>query len=259
MAALSEFVVFPGITAADAVMWSAFLVAFLVGGFVLFVHAYATDSMRRRIEAAGFLAFGAVTIGGLVSLLVGSVTLLDPVRGMSPTLQGYEMWLGVSVIFVGVLAWILLVIMVAFEVQDRIHIHSFVAVWEKEVGCGLISALTDDALEDGRHEWGKMGFLSRMFIFSYSYPISAVYKIFDSLIEDKSGIDEKVKLRFPNHPKEIMVPKPIAEKLIPITVAQICSRCSSRACRRDERAHPFRQIQVPPRFHHHRITEPGIY
>jgi hypothetical protein len=95
---------------------------------------------------------------------------------------------------------------------------TYATVWEKEVRCGLVSAITDDALKDGRHEWAKMGFLSRMFIFSYSYPISAVYKIFDSLIEDKSGIDEKVKLRFPNHPKEIVVPKPIAEKLIPISM-----------------------------------------
>jgi hypothetical protein len=61
-----------------------------------------------------------------------------------------------------------------------------------------------------------MGFLSRMF--SYSYPISAVYKIFDSLLQDKSGIDEKIQLKFPNQPKDVALPKPIAKKLIPISM-----------------------------------------
>lgn len=88
----------------------------------------------------------------------------------------------------------------------------------KEVRCGLISAITDDALQDGRHEWAKMGFLSRMFIFSYSYPISAVYKIFDSLMQDRSGIDEKIQLKLSEHPKDVVLPKPIAKKLIPISM-----------------------------------------
>jgi hypothetical protein len=95
---------------------------------------------------------------------------------------------------------------------------TYATVWEKEVRCGLISAITDDALEDGRHEWAKMGFLSRMFIFSYSYPISVVYRIFDALIEQKSGIDEKISLRFPRQPKDVVLPKSIAEKLVPISM-----------------------------------------
>lgn len=95
---------------------------------------------------------------------------------------------------------------------------TYATVWDKEVRCGLISAITDDALQDGRREWAKMGFLSRMFIFSYSYPISAVYKIFDSLLKDKSGIDEQTSLQFPSQPKEVRLPKPIAKRLIPISM-----------------------------------------
>ena len=95
---------------------------------------------------------------------------------------------------------------------------TYATSWEKEVRCGMISAITDDALQDGRHEWAKMGFLSRMFIFSYSYPISAVYKIFDSLMSDRSGVDEKIELKFPNQPKDVVLPKPIAKKLIPISM-----------------------------------------
>ena len=95
---------------------------------------------------------------------------------------------------------------------------SYATIWEKEVRCGLITAVTDEALKDGRHEWAKMGFLSRMFIFSYSYPISVVYRIFDSLIEDKSGIDERIKLRFPSQPKDVILPNSIAKKLVPISM-----------------------------------------
>jgi len=95
---------------------------------------------------------------------------------------------------------------------------SYATIWEKEVRCGLITTVTDEALADGRHEWAKMGFLSRMFIFSYSYPISVVYRIFDALIEQKSGVDEKISLRFPKQTKDVVLPKSIAEKLVPISM-----------------------------------------
>lgn len=95
---------------------------------------------------------------------------------------------------------------------------SHATIWEKEVRCGLITTVTDEALADGRHEWAKMGFLSRMFLFSYSYPISTVYRIFDSLIEDKSGVDERIKLRFPNHPKDVVLPNSIAKEWVPISM-----------------------------------------
>lgn len=95
---------------------------------------------------------------------------------------------------------------------------SYATIWEKEVRCGLVTAVTDEALKDGRHEWANMGFLSRMFLFSYSYPISVVYRIFDSLIEDKSGIDQKIKLRFPNQPKDVILPNSIAKELVPISM-----------------------------------------
>jgi hypothetical protein len=124
--ALREFEVLSGLTAADVVVWLAFLVAVLILGLVLFGHAYASDSMRERVDAAGLLALGAVVIGGLFSLLIGVVTLFGPVRGISISLplQGYEMWL-LGFAFFAMLAWMFLVVSVAFEVQD--HVHSLVA------------------------------------------------------------------------------------------------------------------------------------
>jgi hypothetical protein len=94
---------------------------------------------------------------------------------------------------------------------------TYATVWEKEVKCGLITAITEDALKDGRHDWAKMGFLSRMFIFSYSYPISIVHRIFNSLMEDKSAVGEPVKLQFPIQPVDVGLPEDIAKDLIPIS------------------------------------------
>lgn len=95
---------------------------------------------------------------------------------------------------------------------------TYASVWEREVKCGLVTAITDEALKDGRHDWAKMGFLSRMFLFSYSYPISLVYRIFESLMGDKSAVGEHVKLKFPSRPKEVTLPKNIAEELVPISM-----------------------------------------
>ena len=94
---------------------------------------------------------------------------------------------------------------------------TYATVWEKEVSCGLITSITEDALKDGRHDWAKMGFLSRMFLFSYSYPISVVHKIFNSLMEDKSAVGQPVKLEFPPQPVDVILPEEIAKELVPIS------------------------------------------
>jgi len=97
-------------------------------------------------------------------------------------------------------------------------ITTYATIWDKEVKCGLITAITEDALQDGRHEWAKMGFLSRMFLFSYSYPISVVCRIFESLMDNKSAVDERARLKFPPQPKDVLLPKNIAEKLVPVSM-----------------------------------------
>jgi len=95
---------------------------------------------------------------------------------------------------------------------------SYANVWDKEVNCGIITAVTDEVLRDGRHDWAKMGFLSRMLLFSYSYPISVVYKIFNSLIQDKSAAGEQVELKLPQRPVDVKLPKSIAKELLPLSM-----------------------------------------
>jgi hypothetical protein len=56
-------------------------------------------------------------------------------------------------------------------------ITSYAMMWDKEVNANIITAVTDLAIEDGRHDWAKLGFLSRFVVFSYKYSLTAVVDI----------------------------------------------------------------------------------
>lgn len=58
-------------------------------------------------------------------------------------------------------------------------IATYSTVWNKDASANVITAITDEALRDARHNWAKMGFLSRFVVFSYSYSISTVTEILD--------------------------------------------------------------------------------
>lgn len=40
-------------------------------------------------------------------------------------------------------------------------ITTYAMIWDREVKANVITAVTDKAIEDGRHEWAELGFLSR--------------------------------------------------------------------------------------------------
>ena len=50
-------------------------------------------------------------------------------------------------------------------------IATYATIWDKEAKANVVTAVTDEAFEDARHKWAKMGFLSRFIIFSYSYNV----------------------------------------------------------------------------------------
>jgi hypothetical protein len=98
------------------------------------------------------------------------------------------------------------------------RITTYAINWpDKEVKANVVTAVTDEFLRDGRHEWAKMGFLSRFVIFSYSYSISTVAAILNHYSEHglKMG---KVKLRLPKKEVDIELQKKIADKLNPIAI-----------------------------------------
>lgn len=97
------------------------------------------------------------------------------------------------------------------------RISTYVTSWEKPVRCNVITAVTDEAIEDGRHEWGKIGFLSRFIIFSYSYPLATVMQILASY--SKRGLPNSTTiLKLPKKTIEVHLPENIAAKLDPIAI-----------------------------------------
>jgi len=96
-------------------------------------------------------------------------------------------------------------------------ITSYSNQWDQDVKANVITAVTDEALRDARHNWAKMGFLSRFIIFSYSYHLSTVSEIMSKYSEH--GIDLKdSKIRLPKKQVKMKLPKEIADKLDPIAM-----------------------------------------
>jgi hypothetical protein len=96
-------------------------------------------------------------------------------------------------------------------------ITTYALTWDKDVNANIITAVTRESLEDGRHEWAKMGFLSRLVVFSYSYNLATVVKIFNQYAEHGVKINNK-KLKLPKNQIDIELPILIAEKLHPIAM-----------------------------------------
>jgi len=77
----------------------------------------------------------------------------------------------------------------------------------------VITAITDEALEDGTHKGAKMEFLSRFVILGYSHSISTVMAILNSYSEHGLSLENtKVKLQ-KSKQVNIKLPNDIANKL----------------------------------------------
>lgn len=96
-------------------------------------------------------------------------------------------------------------------------ITTYAMIWDKDVKANVITAVTDQAIKDGRHEWAKMGFLSRFIIFSYSYNLSTVMEILNRYSEYGLNVGN-MKLKLPKKEVNIELPKEIADRLNPIAM-----------------------------------------
>ncbi|MBI4896084.1 MAG: hypothetical protein HY832_00870 [Candidatus Aenigmarchaeota archaeon] len=81
------------------------------------------------------------------------------------------------------------------------------------VRCGLITAITRGELHDRRHQWHRMGFLSRCVPFSYSLSPATVQKIFASIVKQEYRQEQQIRLALPKRPKDIVLPESISEQL----------------------------------------------
>jgi hypothetical protein len=98
------------------------------------------------------------------------------------------------------------------------QISTFYVSWRGEARINLITAVTREELLDARHDWAKMGFLSRFVIFSYKYPMSLVVEIFKRYSQAGIVKNEK-KLTFPKEEVDIELDPEVADRLDPIAIA----------------------------------------
>ena len=96
-------------------------------------------------------------------------------------------------------------------------ITTYSTVWNKDVKANVITAVTDEALRDARHNWAKMGFLSRFIVFSYSYSISQVTKILNYYSEHGLKL-KNAKIKLPKKHVDVELSKDIANRLNPIAM-----------------------------------------
>lgn len=94
---------------------------------------------------------------------------------------------------------------------------TYATVWNKDCNANVITAVTDEELRDARHNWAKIGFLSRFILFSYSYSISTVTEILNAYSEHGLTI-KNIKVKLPRGKKAIELTKEIADKIDPIAM-----------------------------------------
>jgi len=85
------------------------------------------------------------------------------------------------------------------------------------VKCGIITAITDEELNDQRHSWGRLGFLSRVIPFSYSYSMESVKRVFDSILGLDYLKEQSIELQIPKSDKQVKLPRRYAEAILPST------------------------------------------
>lgn len=96
-------------------------------------------------------------------------------------------------------------------------IRTYSMVWDRDAKANVITAVTDQALRDGRHGWAKMGFLSRFIVFSYCYSLSTVTEILNYYSEH--GLKtESSNVKLLKGEVDIELPREIADKLNPIAM-----------------------------------------
>lgn len=84
-----------------------------------------------------------------------------------------------------------------------------------DLRCGLVTAITKDKLKDKRHEWSRLGFLSRALPFSYSYGTDKVRQIMEYIISEKYHDDKPLKLKLPAKLVDVELKAALARLILP--------------------------------------------
>jgi len=85
--------------------------------------------------------------------------------------------------------------------EGIVKIHTYAIQVERNVQCGLVTAITRDAFLSHKKMWKRIGFLSRLLPFSYSYSVDSTRRIFESIIEEEYHHDSAINIDFPQEKK----------------------------------------------------------
>lgn len=85
------------------------------------------------------------------------------------------------------------------------------------VKCGLVATLAREILEDGRHHWKNMGFMSRLVPISYQYAVPTALSIHQSIAKREYLEQKPIKLNIPKEDATICLEEPQAGKLMELT------------------------------------------
>jgi hypothetical protein len=88
-----------------------------------------------------------------------------------------------------------------------------------QVKAGFITAITPDSFEDRRHQWAKIGFLSRALPVSFDYKPSTRVKILSYIQKQKHLEEELKKLRLPKKSQVIGLPLKMAREIEPYALS----------------------------------------
>lgn len=146
--------------------------------------------------------------------------------------------------------------------EGIIEVHTFAQDFKVEgLNVGLVSTITPSILNDSRHRWTRMGFLSRMLPVAYRYSQETAQKVLDSITKREYSHYTPKQLHLPEEKHEVELPKKYAQAMLPFT-KKFNARLNDA-----ERLYGFRhqkQLQVLLQAHalmckRHRVTSEDVY
>jgi len=102
--------------------------------------------------------------------------------------------------------------------EGVVEVHTYAQNFKVEgLNVGIISTITPSILNDSRHRWTRMGFLSRMLPVAYRYSQEKAQNILQSITEREYYQEETKNLSLPSEKVEVELPKVYAEEMLPFT------------------------------------------
>jgi hypothetical protein len=89
------------------------------------------------------------------------------------------------------------------------------------IKCGLIATLARGILEDGRHHWSNMGFMSRMLPISYDYSTNTIMRIRKAISEKEYLDNTPIIVTLPKEDRAIGLESPQSDHLVILTAALV--------------------------------------